>query len=284
MSLLDKHISINALDYNGRTALHLAAQRGSLDLVNFLLGQGADLTIKDIFGNTALNLAQKGKHHLEVVALRQAESLPVRPQHKQSIRTGHSRLMHARFTILERFPRSVADALMEGKQVAPISKGMTTVLFIEIVEFSDMKSIIKLENLSKLLSGLHRALDKLAYIHGVQKIDVLGEIYLAATNFSESQPTDHAARMARFAVAALRAARDIPDETGAPLRLRVGLHSGPVAGGLVGWQGPKFTVVGDTVNVASRLQSTSLPGRVQCSAVAARIIAEQACDVALQPR
>jgi class 3 adenylate cyclase len=284
MSLLDKGISIDALDYNGRTALHLAAERGSLDLVNFLLGQGADHTIKDIFGNTALNLAQKGKHHLEVEALRQAESLPVRLQQNQSMRASHSRLMNARFAILERFPRSVADALLEGKQVEPISKGMTTVLFIEIVEFSEMKSIITLENMSKLLSGLHRALDKLAYIHGVQKIDVLGEIYLAATNFSESQPTDHAARMARFAVAALRAARDIPDETGAPLRLRVGLHSGPVAGGFVGWQGPKFTLVGDTVNVASRLQSTSLPSRVQCSAVAARIIAEQACDIALKPR
>ena len=192
--------------------------------------------------------------------------------------------MHARFAILERFPRSVADALLEGKHIEPISKGMTTVLFIEIVEFYEMKSIITLENLSKLLSGLHRALDKLAYIHGVQKIDVLGEVYLAATNFSESQPTDHAARMARFTVAALKAARDIPDEAGTPLRLRVGLHSGPVAGGLVGWQGLKFTLVGDTVNVASRIQSTSLPGRVQCSAVAARLIAEQASDIALQQR
>jgi class 3 adenylate cyclase len=284
MSLLGKRISINSLDYNGRSALHLSAERGYLELVTFLLGQGADHTLKDIFGNTAQDLAQKGNHHLEVEALRQAQSLSVRSQQTQSIGDGHARLMHARFAILERFPRSVADALLEGKHIEPISKGMTTVLFIEIVEFYEMKSIITLENLSKLLSGLHRALDKLAYIHGVQKIDVLGEVYLAATNFSESQPTDHAARMARFAVAALKAARDIPDEAGTPLRLRVGLHSGPVAGGLVGWQGLKFTLVGDTVNVASRIQSTSLPGRVQCSAVAARLIAEQASDIALQQR
>ena len=93
------------------------------------------------------------------------------------------------------------------------------------------------------------------------------------------QDRDHAARLARFALDALSAAQAIrvdPADPASPaLQLRAGVHCGPVSASLLGSHGLKYTLIGDTVNTASRMESTSAPGRVQCSAAAAALIARQ---------
>ena len=212
-ALLDSGISINITDYNGRSALHLAFERGHTEMVNYLLEQGADKDLKDIFGNTPVNMAQKGKqprHYSNATHQPKAHTHACAEDRsrKQADRkqAERRRLMLARFDILDKFPRPVARALLEGRNVPPMCRDLATVAFIEVVGFSDLKAALPLPVLSRALARLHRALDTLAYVHGVQRVDVLGEVYLAATNFSDPQPADHAARMARFALAALRAA------------------------------------------------------------------------------
>ncbi len=96
--------------------------------------------------------------------------------------------------------------------------------------------------------------------------------------------------MARFALAALRAAAATPVDPADPgrgaVRLRVGLHSGPCSAGVVGRSRPKYTLFGDTINVAARMEQGGLPGRAQCTAATAALVRAQdpAGRVGLEPR
>ncbi len=207
--------------------------------------------------------------------------------------------MQRAHTALHRaFPPSIAAAILAGRPVAPVARACVSVFFADVVGFTALSSALHPARVVCLLDRLFAELDALAALHGVQKIDVIGDAYLAASNLLDDQPHDHAARMARFAVAAVAAARRIPidpdgdGDCGAPAaaarpcaQLRGGMHCGPAAAALLGtWGGLKYTLVGDTVNVASRMESTSAPGRVQCSAAAAALIARQAPAVPLAPR
>jgi class 3 adenylate cyclase len=104
------------------------------------------------------------------------------------------------------------------------------------------------------------------------------------------QAGDHAVRMARFALAALRAAAatlvDPADPGRGAVRLRVGLHSGPCSAGVVGRSRPKYTLFGDTINVAARMEQGGLPGRAQCTVATASMVRAQDPEgrVGLEPR
>jgi hypothetical protein len=94
--------------------------------------------------------------------------------------------------------------------------------------------------------------------------------------------------MARFSVAAVRAAAATPidplDPARGGVRIRVGLHSGPCSAGVVGRQCPKYTLYGDTINVAARMEQSGAPGRVQCTAFTAALVRAQDPAAVLRPR
>ena len=188
----------------------------------------------------------------------------------------------------EAFPRAIAEAIMEGRRPEPIVRDCASVFFSDIVGFTTLSSTLDAARVSGLLTRLFAKFDALAQLHGVQKVDVIGDAYLAATNVLEDQAADHAARLARFAMDAVAAAAatrlDDADPASPAVQIRVGLHSGPASATVVGAQGYKYTLFGDTVNTASRMESTSLPGRIQCSAAAAALIADQDPLVPLMAR
>ena len=167
-------------------------------------------------------------------------------------------------------------------------RSCVSVLFADIVGFTKISSNISATKVSDLLRRLYARFDALAAQHGVTNIDIIGDAYMAATNLHDDQHSDHAARLARFAIDAVRAAQDTPIDADSPdspsVQIRVGVHCGPVSACVLGAHGGKLTLVGDTVNVASRMESCSIPGHVQCSEAAAALIARQAPDVELEPR
>ncbi|KAG2448052.1 hypothetical protein HYH02_007079 [Chlamydomonas schloesseri] len=154
-----------------------------------------------------------------------------------------------------------------------------TILFTDIVGFTDMCSAATPYEVMCFLNSLYSRFDGLVDIYKVYKVETIGDCYMVAGGLvaydqdgyksviaGEEDPL-HAVRVMEFAKAMLRAAREVRmPHNGEPVRLRVGLHSGPVTSGVVGDRMPRFCLFGDTVNVASRMESTCRPGRIHVSA------------------
>lgn len=96
------------------------------------------------------------------------------------------------------------------------------------------------------------------------KVETIGDAYMVACGHEDDTP-NHALRLLAFAREMLRVAETVTDHEGNPIQLRIGLNSGPAYGGVVGTRCPRYCFFGDTVNTASRMESTGVPSRIQLS-------------------
>lgn len=176
------------------------------------------------------------------------------------------------------FPEHIAKALLAGKKVTPEQHECVTIYFSDIVGFTRISSILSASQVSDLLDRLYTLFDGLAEKHGVFKLETIGDAWVGVTNLNRPQP-DHAARIARFSMDALRAAQSTPIHLERPemgnVQIRVGFHSGPVVASVVGTRNPRYCLFGDSMNTASRMESTSSPLRIQCSETAAELAKSQ---------
>ena len=131
--LLDKGICVNAVDYDGRTALHLASDRGNLETVELLLSRSANTSILDRQGETALSLAARAKQTGVIKILNGLGSIESAAVSKVTHKT---RLMKASFTLMEAFPHSIASAKLDGRKIEPINKDTVSLMFSDIVGFT----------------------------------------------------------------------------------------------------------------------------------------------------
>lgn len=163
-------------------------------------------------------------------------------------------------------PESVVDRLKEspGKTIAD-SVDSATVLFSDLKGFVPTSKALGPERTVALLNDLMKAFDELAARHGVEKIKTIGDAYMVASGVPEPVE-DHSCRMCHMAFAMMQAAENISKLHDTPLIMRIGIASGPLMAGVIGAKRLTYDVWGDTVNFAARLESTSLPGRIQISA------------------
>jgi adenylate cyclase len=115
-------------------------------------------------------------------------------------------------------------------------------------------------NLVKHLNDVFTAFDQLVERHGLERIKTTGDNYLVVSGLPVPRP-DHAAAVVRLGIDMLDTARRMQDPNGCGVSIRIGIASGPVVAGVVGTKKLFYDVWGDAVNVASRMESTGVPGR-----------------------
>jgi len=187
----------------------------------------------------------------------------------------------------EVFPKHVAEALREGRKVEPESREVVTIFFSDIVGFTDISSSLPPLKVAKMLDSLYNRFDELSGKHDVFKVETIGDAYMAVTNLVKDQ-ADHTKRIAQFAIEAVAAANetliDQDDPEKGCVHIRVGFHSGPVVANVVGTRNPRYCLFGDTVNTASRMESTSAVDRIHCSERAAAFLQQQMPLALINPR
>lgn len=136
-----------------------------------------------------------------------------------------------------------------------------SILFSDISGFVPLARALGAAKVVDLLNTIVREFDKMAARYGVEKIKTIGDAYMAAAGIPEPSP-DHTERVTRMALDMLAFIERLRLETGMDIAIRIGIASGPVMAGVIGTQKFSYDVWGDTVNLASRLESRSVPGRI----------------------
>lgn len=160
-------------------------------------------------------------------------------------------------------PPSVVQQLKERSGAVAQQYEQVTVLFAELVDIRQW--IPSPTKLVAFLNELFSSFDDLCARHGVTKLRSYGDRYIVVSG-APLPEEDHALRAAAFALDMMAIAQRFKTPLEAPVQLRVGLHSGPVVGGVVGKQILQYDLWGEAVNIASRMESHGIPGMIQISA------------------
>lgn len=160
-------------------------------------------------------------------------------------------------------PASIAERLKEpDRNIIADKYDEASVLFADIVGFTERASSTAPADLVRFLDRLYSAFDTLVDKHQLEKIKVSGDSYMVVSGVPRPRP-DHAQALANFALDMAAVAAELKDPHGLPVPLRVGLATGPVVAGVVGSRRFFYDVWGDAVNVASRMESTDSVGQIQ---------------------
>ena len=189
-----------------------------------------------------------------------AESLELKVQ-ERTAEIGRKNEENLRL-LLNILPATIAERLKRGERIIADACSEVTIVFADIVGFTDLSSRIPAEQVVQLLSDLMSDFDRLALEHNIEKIKTIGDAYMAVAGLPDSRP-DHAEAAIRLAIDMLRAASRRTTCDGVPLQLRIGINSGPVIAGVIGTHKFAYDLWGDSVNTASRMESCGLPGHIQ---------------------
>jgi adenylate cyclase len=168
-------------------------------------------------------------------------------------------------------PTAIARRLKRGEQRIADMYPETTVLFADLAGFTPWARTTDPARVAALLDGLFSRFDRLVVGAGMEKIKTIGDAYMAVSGAPEPR-ADHAQAAMGVALRMLDAAYEWCRTEGLPLDIRIGLSSGPVAGGVIGERRILFDLWGDTVNAAARMESTSEPGYIQLSESTRRML------------
>ncbi|XP_070532968.1 uncharacterized protein [Ptychodera flava] len=164
-------------------------------------------------------------------------------------------------------PKTVAEQLMRHEDVKAEYYHQATVFFSDVVGFDRLCAESTPMQVVEMLNGLYLLFDSRIELYDVYKVETINETYMLASGLPERNGIKHVGEMATAALDLLHniSYYEIPHKPYTKIKVRIGMHIGPVVGGVVGLKMPRYCLFGDTVNTASRLQTNSLPSRIHIS-------------------
>lgn len=152
-------------------------------------------------------------------------------------------------------PEQVAKRLKSGEAVADAFSDVS-VVFVDIVGFSGLAKTLSPGHLVKMLNSFFLIADTCAQSHGVEKVKTIGDAYLAVSGGTASSGHDAEAAL-NFGRALIAQMQQVAEVTGIDIKVRIGIHTGPVVGGVVGSTRMAYDYWGDTMNIASRIEGVA---------------------------
>jgi len=173
--------------------------------------------------------------------------------------------------ILNILPKPIAERLKKSEKNISSSYEDVTILFSDIVGFTQMSSLLTPSDLVTLLNDLFTRFDKRAESLGLEIIKTIGDAYMAAGGVPVPR-ADHADIVANMALGMFEDLAEFNRDNQMSLQMRIGLNSGPVVAGIIGFTKFSYDLWGSTVNVASRMESSSMIGKIQISPSTAKAL------------
>lgn len=171
-------------------------------------------------------------------------------------------------------PVGVVKELLETGSVKPARFDEVSILFSDFKEFTNIVATIPTRKLINELNELFSEFDDIMEAEGIEKIQTVGDAYLAASGLPEEVP-DHAIRCVRAAKKMIDFLNRRNETSAIKWKIRIGIHSGPIAAGVVGKKKFAYDIFGDTINTASRIETAGEEGKINVSAYTYDLIKDQ---------
>lgn len=176
--------------------------------------------------------------------------------------------------LLNILPKPIAERLKAQQTTIADSFAEVSVLFADIVGFTELSARMSPTELVKRLNVIFSHFDQLAEKYGVEKIKTIGDAYMVVGGLPTPR-SDHAEAIALMALGMQAKIAKLSAETGEKLAIRIGINSGPVVAGVIGVSKFTYDLWGDTVNVAARMEATGFAGRIQVTDVTYELLKDQ---------
>ncbi|MBE7412443.1 MAG: adenylate/guanylate cyclase domain-containing protein [Leptospiraceae bacterium] len=166
--------------------------------------------------------------------------------------------------LLNILPASIAKKLRENTDTIADRFENCTVLFSDIVGFSELSKIMSADGVVKLLNDIFSSFDDLVEKYGLEKIKTIGDAYMVVGGLPEPDE-NHAEKIANLALEMLEIVKEYSEKNKLNLDIRIGINSGHAVAGVIGKKKFIYDLWGDSVNTASRMESHGVPGKIQIS-------------------
>ncbi|XP_053549133.1 atrial natriuretic peptide receptor 2-like [Bombina bombina] len=208
-----------------------------------------------------MTLMEKYSKHLEAIVAERTQDLL---QEKQKT----DRLLYSML------PKPVADDLRQGLNCEAQTYANATVFFSDIVGFTSLSGASTPYQVVNFLNKLYTQFDDIIDNYDVYKVETIGDAYMVVSGVPKENGLNHVAEIASMALDLVDVCHSfkIPHLPDTKLKIRAGVHSGSVVAGVVGTKMPRYCLFGDTVNTASRMESTSEALKIQCTSSSADLL------------